>query len=80
MIGEIKSLHPAFKMTVDRILDAMRTRGWDAVIGSGMRTPEQQDALFAQGRESLDTVNALRRKAGGLPPISARDNMITRIT
>jgi len=74
MIGEIKSLHPAFKMTVDRILDAMRARGWDAVIGSGMRTPEQQDALFAQGRESLDKVNALRRKAGGLPPISAREN------
>ena len=36
MIGEIKSLHPAFKMAVDRILDAMCARGWDAVIGSAI--------------------------------------------
>ena len=35
MIGETKSLHPAFKMAVDRILTAMRARGWDATVGSG---------------------------------------------
>jgi hypothetical protein len=73
MIGEIKSLHPAFKMKVDQILLDMRTKGWDAVIGSGMRTMQEQAALFAQGRESLDKVNTLRRQAG-LPPISATEN------
>ena len=67
MIGEIKSLNPAFKLTVDRILIDMRAKGWDAVIGSGMRTMQQQAALFAQGRESLDKVNIMRRQAG-LPP------------
>src|SRR5260370_1344940 len=76
MIGETKSLHPAFKMAVDRILTAMRARGWDATIGSGMRTLEQQAALFAQGRESLERVNSLRDDAG-LPPISASENKDT---
>jgi hypothetical protein len=73
MIGEIKSLHPAFKMAVNQILMEMRAKGWDAVIGSGMRTRKQQAAIFAQGRESLDKVNSLRSQAG-LPPISAADN------
>ena len=63
MLGEIKSLHPAFKMKVDQILRDMHTKGWDAVIGSGMRTMQEQAALFAQGRESLDKVNTLRRQA-----------------
>ena len=76
MIGETKSLHPAFKIAVDRILTAMRARGWDATIGSGMRTLEQQAALFAQGRESLERVNCLRDDAG-LPPISASENKDT---
>lgn len=76
MIGETKSLHPAFKMAVDRILTAMRVKGWDATIGSGMRTLEQQGALFAQGRESLERVNSMRDNAG-LPPISASANRHT---
>jgi len=67
MIGETKSLHPAFKIAVDRILTAMRARGWDATIGSGMRTLEQQAALFAQGRESLKRVNYMRDNAGLRP-------------
>ena len=75
MIGEVKSLNPAFKMKVDQILLGMRAKGWDAVIGSGMRTMQQQAALFAQGRETLDKVNVLRRQAG-LPPISAKENGI----
>lgn len=75
MIGEIKSLHPAFKMRVDQILLEMRSKGWDAVIGSGMRTMQQQTALFAQGRETLDKVNNLRRQAG-LPQISATENTV----
>jgi len=70
MIGEIRTLHPAFRLAVDRILHSMRARGWDPVIGSGMRTYEQQDALFAQGRRDLTHVNSLRKRAG-LPPISA---------
>jgi hypothetical protein len=73
MIGEIGSLNPAFRMAVDQILLDMRAKGWDAVIGSGMRTMPQQAALFAQGRESLDKVNRLRRQAG-LPPTTEKEN------
>jgi hypothetical protein len=73
MIGETRTLHPVFKLAVVRILAEMRVHGWDPVIGSGMRTNGQQDALYAQGRKSLKTVNTLRRGAG-LRPISASAN------
>jgi hypothetical protein len=65
---ELKSLHPAFRNAVDQILRDMRAKGWDPIIGSGMRTNEQQDALFAQGRKGLEQVNALRLRVQ-LPPI-----------
>jgi len=42
-----------------------------------MRTNEQQDALFAQGRKGLDQVNALRRGVHW-PPIAAAAN--TKVT
>lgn len=64
MIGEVKSLHPVFRMVVDRILKEMNGKGRDAVIGSGMRSHEEQAALYAQGRESLDKVNSLRKQVG----------------
>lgn len=77
MIGEIKSLHPVFRIAIDNILKDMRAKGWDPVIGSGMRSNEQQDALFAQGRQPLEEVNRLRIRVG-LPPIKASQN--TRVT
>lgn len=76
MIGEIKSLHPVFRAAVDQIISDMKAKGWDPVIGSGMRTNEQQDALYAQGRQGLDQVNALRLRAR-LPPIAAPANKST---
>lgn len=76
MIGEIKTLHPVFRMVVDQILRDMKSRGWDAVIGSGMRTHAQQAAIYAQGRKGLGEVNAMRR-GSGLPPIGEADNRAT---
>ncbi len=73
MIGTTKTLHPAFKIVVDCILLDMRAKGWDAVIGSGMRTVQQQAALYAQGRQNLETVNKMRR-AVGLGAISQAAN------
>jgi hypothetical protein len=75
MIGEINTLHPAFKMAVDQILSELRRKGWNPYIASGMRTNEQQDAIFAQGRMALNDVNALRMKSG-LPSIPAAENVI----
>ena|ERR1035437_3083954 len=76
MIGEIKSLHPVFRMAVDQILRDMKASGWNPVIGSGMRTNQQQAALFAQGRKGLEQVNAMRHQAG-LPAIPAAENRYT---
>jgi hypothetical protein len=73
--GKIKSLHPAFKMKVDQILHEKCAKGWDAAIGSGMRTIPQQAAFFAHGRKSLDKVNMLRRQAE-LPLMSATENNV----
>ncbi len=74
MIGDICSLHPVFKAAVDGILRDMKSWGWDPIIGSGLRTPAQQEALYAQGRESLEHVNALRLRAK-LPLISKKENL-----
>ena len=76
MIGEIHSLHPVFRNAVDHILKDMKAKGHDAVIGSGMRTNEEQDALYAQGRKGLKEVNALRVQ-NKLPPITADENTIS---
>jgi peptidoglycan L-alanyl-D-glutamate endopeptidase CwlK len=73
MIGELNSLHPAFRLAVERILSEMRRQGWDPAIGSGMRTDDQQDALYAQGRQPLQSVNALRHGVGW-PAISSAAN------
>jgi peptidoglycan hydrolase-like protein with peptidoglycan-binding domain len=44
------------------------------IVNTGaFRTPAMQNALYAQGRESLSKVNAMR-KAAGMGPISAAEN------
>lgn len=74
MIGQVKILHPAFRAAVDHILNDMRSKGWDPIIGSGMRNAEEQNALYAQGRESLQHVNELRLRAK-LPPLKQAENL-----
>ena len=73
MIGSTARLHPAFRLAVDHILRDMKIKGWDPIIGSGLRSAEEQKALYAQGRESLQYVNNLRLRAR-LPPIKASEN------
>jgi hypothetical protein len=46
---------------------------WFLQITCTYRTPAEQQALYAQGREGLDAVNA-KRAAVGLPPISPEQN------
>jgi len=45
-------------------------------VTQGLRTKAEQDALYAQGRYSVDVVNDLR-KIVNLAPIDARDNVKT---
>lgn len=73
MIGELESLHPLFRAKVDAILKDMKSQGWDPIVGSGIRSSAQQEALYAQGRDQLDQVNTLRLKAK-LPLITSDQN------
>jgi peptidoglycan L-alanyl-D-glutamate endopeptidase CwlK len=49
------------------------------IVTQTLRSEEEQQAYYAQGRESLDTVNEFR-KIAKLPPITERENksVITR--
>lgn len=62
MLGETRTLHPIFKQKINLIFIDLKALGWQPIIASGMRTNQEQDALYAQGRNSLAKVNTLRRK------------------
>jgi len=48
--ARIKDLHPAMRPLAIKLLQEARKKGINLRITSGLRTPEEQDALFAQGR------------------------------
>ena len=54
----------------------LETRGVPVIVTSTLRTEAEQVALYAQGRQSLIAVNALRAEAG-LGPIDEQDNSYT---
>jgi len=47
---KLTGVHPALALAVLRILDAMRALGFPMRVTDGVRTLQQQQALFAQGR------------------------------
>jgi peptidoglycan L-alanyl-D-glutamate endopeptidase CwlK len=51
----------------------MEQKGIAFALTDANRTTEEQQALFAQGRDMLDLVNAKRNRAG-LAPISLKEN------
>ena len=48
--ARIKGLHPAMKPLAVKLLQEAKKRGINLRITAGMRTPEEQEELFAQGR------------------------------
>lgn len=56
-------------------LSELESLGYFPLVATAYRSPETQDALYAQGRWDLDTVNSFREKAG-LDPIEEEDNKI----
>ena len=58
---------------IHSFVDNCAKAGLDVVITSVDRTYQEQTAIFAQGREPLETVNALR-KIAGLWLISEEEN------
>ena len=66
------NVHPELKRRLGLLDGALAARGLQARITDGLRTFAHQNAIFAQGREPVAAVNALR-KAAGLSPISAEE-------
>lgn len=75
----MKGCHPKLQEKVLSIIrDLYCLEGVRFAVHMGLRTREQQLALYAQGRESLASVNR-RRKSAGYYPISAAANK-SRVT
>lgn len=61
---------------VDAVADIMQQEyGRDITVMQSHRSHIHQKAIYAQGRETLEIVNRLRREAG-LPPITAKENKV----
>jgi peptidoglycan L-alanyl-D-glutamate endopeptidase CwlK len=73
----IKTLDPRFRPFVSALLAALdREQGLRCTATEWRRTQAHQDALYAQGRESLEAVNLLRSRAG-LYPLAPKENAYT---
>lgn len=48
--GKAKKLHPIFRERLVLLSEALARRGMQAMIADGLRTIEEQNAIFAQGR------------------------------
>lgn len=46
----LKDVHPYVARRIEKILNAMFALGWPMFVVSGLRTDDQQRALYAQGR------------------------------
>lgn len=66
-------LHPAFRQRVKLILAELTNKGWKPVAVLGIRTLQEQNALYSVGRKPLNEVNRLL-KAAGLPPKTESEN------
>ena len=61
---DIKALAPIMQSRVNRFLLECKRQGLKVAIIETVRSEDVQKAYYAQGRESLETVNELRKKAG----------------
>jgi len=73
-------LKPEARPVFEKFLAALERNGLRYAVIETLRTREVQDAYFAQGREPLEEVNRLRKKAG-LRPIGAAEagRIITKV-
>lgn len=58
---------------LSQALASVEEEGWEPMIVTAYRSMDEQAALYAQGREEIDTVNGLREKAG-MDDISETEN------
>jgi peptidoglycan L-alanyl-D-glutamate endopeptidase CwlK len=74
MNSKIENLNPEVAEKAKLLIEKCKDQDIDIVITSTLRTKDEQEALYAQGRSSLFNVNELRKKAG-MSPIREYDNM-----
>lgn len=61
MSRDLNLLHPRLKAKIQPFIDGCKERGIDVGISCTGRMFKEQVALYAQGRQSLEEVNALRK-------------------
>lgn len=76
MSTKLSDLNGETQARAQAALDDLAERGIPAIVTYTLRTEAEQAALYAQGRQSLIAVNALRA-AAGLAPIGEADNSYT---
>jgi peptidoglycan L-alanyl-D-glutamate endopeptidase CwlK len=74
-VERVAALEEGFSDAVTEVLNILEVDGYKPLIVQGLRTIEEQDAIYAQGREELSKVNELREVAG-LDPIDESENKI----
>lgn len=70
---DLKELLPEVQGKVYSAIKELNSKGIAFIVLETYRDQMVQDAYYAQGRESLEVVNALRFKAG-LRPLTDREN------
>lgn len=74
---DLDDLNADFKLQVAKWLSDCEDAGLDILVTCTYRSAAEQDALYAQGREPLDEVNALRKAVGLLPISGLMNNVVT---
>ena len=76
MSRSLELLHPEVKAACLELKRLAKEKcNLQFIVTQTLRTDEEQKALYAQGRESLDVVNQLRIDAN-MSPISASENKV----
>lgn len=75
MSKELKDLLPEVQILAEKFIEKCKLNGIEVKIVSTYRSFEEQDALYAQGRENLTEVNKFRQLVG-LYQISEKENKI----
>jgi len=79
MTDSLEKLQPAFRELAYKFISKCLENGIKVKIYNTLRTKEEQEALFLQGRAPIEVVNEARRKAG-LQPITIAGNKIITLT
>ena len=72
---KIEDLKEELQSIARQFKELMEKEGINFIFTCTYRSNEEQEALYAQGREPLQTVNELRKKVN-LPPLTEKENRI----